>query len=144
MKTDFHNKDWARRLALKERLRGTRNWSIARCCFAEYSTEMNLSACRTCSTIICPHSINFRELTKWRWRQHCGLLKSAYLMSKNNFCTCVFQFIAVIYRLGLNVIPLRFGNHFSIVPSRLVHKGCTSYSRIKLTWTKCTKKWRKQ
>ena len=53
-------------------------------------------------------------------------------MSKNNFCTCVFHFIALIYRLGLNVLPLRFGNHLSIVPSRLVHKGCTSYKKLNL------------
>ena len=28
MKTDIHNKDFAPRLALKERLRGIRKWSI--------------------------------------------------------------------------------------------------------------------
>ena len=31
MATDIHNKDFALRLVLKERLGGTRNWTIAPC-----------------------------------------------------------------------------------------------------------------
>ena len=34
----------------------TLNVVISRCCFAEYGTDLFISACRTCSTLIFPHS----------------------------------------------------------------------------------------
>ena len=82
----------------------TLNLEITRCHLADYVKELHLSACRTCSTIIFPHSTNQiivfwcrrccchrpclsslnRELTQpWRRRQH-ERRKFAYLTVKNN------------------------------------------------------------
>ena len=45
----------------------TVNQVISRCCFVENGTDLSIRACRTCSTIIFPHSTN-QILSLWRCR----------------------------------------------------------------------------
>ena len=45
----------------------TVNEVISRCCFAEDGTDLFISACRTCSTLIFPRSTN-QILNLWRCR----------------------------------------------------------------------------
>ena len=48
----------------------TANVIISRCCFGENCTELSLSVCRTCSTLIFLHSTN-QILNLWRCRCRC-------------------------------------------------------------------------
>ena len=42
--------------ATQATLRYAEDLVISRCCFAENGTGLFISACRTCSTLVCPHS----------------------------------------------------------------------------------------
>ena len=46
MATDIHNKDFALRPVLKERLRGTRKWRIILCNKLSLNHEVNQSECK--------------------------------------------------------------------------------------------------
>ena len=50
----------------------TINVVISRCCFAEDGTDLFISACRTCSSLIFPHSTN-QILNLWHCRCRCPL-----------------------------------------------------------------------
>ena len=104
----------------------TLNLEISRCHLARYVTELYKSACRTCSTIIFPHSTN--QIIVF-WRHHCrwcrpclssligSLRNHDFNGNKNVANLCIWQWKTIdLHALHVQFSFLYISQTFSLFP----------------------------